>query len=115
MIERKIYQKMLDWKNRKHNCLVVTGQRQVGKTFIIDAFARKEYDNYIHLDLSSKPEYKNIFEGNVDISEILKKFDLYFGSDAIIEGSTLLFIDEIQESYWAYSSLKQFSIYGKSM
>lgn len=113
MIERKVYQKLLDWKNRKHNCLVVTGQRQIGKTFIIDAFARKEYDNYIRLDLSAEPELKNIFEGNVEISEIMKKLKLRFGSDAIIEGSTLLFIDEIQESDWAYSSLKQFSIYGR--
>lgn len=113
MIERKIYQKMLDWKNRKHNCLVITGQRQVGKTFIIDAFARKEYDNYVRLDLSTEPELKNIFEDNIEISEIMRKLKLRFGSDTIIEGSTLLFIDEIQESDWAYSSLKQFSIYGK--
>ncbi len=33
VIERKIYKSLLEWKNRKHKCLVVAGQRQVGMTF----------------------------------------------------------------------------------
>ena len=40
MLRRKIYDKLMEWKSQKdHNCLLVKGQRQVGKTYIIKKFA----------------------------------------------------------------------------
>ncbi len=113
MIERKIYQSLLEWKNRKHKCLVVTGQRQVGKTFIIDSFARAEYDHYVHINFEDSPEHKDIFNGDNTAEELIKKLVISFGEDSIVEGSTLLFLDEIQECERAYSALKQLTIYGK--
>lgn len=112
MLERKIYRELMEWKGREHRCLVVIGQRQVGKTFIIDAFARREYEHHVRMDLLKDPESKQMFENDIEPSELMRKLKLRFGSK-IVEGSTLLFIDEIQESDWAYSSLKQFSIHGK--
>ena len=35
MLRRKIYDRIMEWKNRDHKCLLVKGQRQVGKTYII--------------------------------------------------------------------------------
>ncbi len=113
MIERKIYKSLLEWKNRKHKCLVVTGQRQVGKTFIIDSFAKAEYDHYIHINFEDSPEHKDIFNGDNTAEELIKKLVINFGEDSIVEGSTLLFLDEIQECERAYSALKQLTIYGK--
>lgn len=113
MIERKIYGSLLEWKNRKHKCLVVTGQRQVGKTFIIDSFARAEYDHYVHINFEDSPEHKDIFDGDNTAEELIKKLVVNFGEDSIVEGSTLLFLDEIQECERAYSALKQLTIYGK--
>lgn len=44
MLKRKIYDKLLDWKNKKsRECLLVQGARQIGKTFIIEAFGRRQY------------------------------------------------------------------------
>ncbi len=113
MIERKIYRTLLEWKNRKHKCLVVTGQRQVGKTFIIDAFAKAEYEHYVYINFEDSPEMKELFDGDTAAAEMIKKLTLRFGADSIADGSTLLFFDEIQECGRAYSSLKQFTEYGK--
>ena len=113
MIERKIYRTLLEWKNREHKCLVVTGQRQVGKTFIIETFAKAEYEHYIYINFDDSPELKELFDGDTTAEEMIKKLTVSFGADSIVDGSTLLFLDEIQECERAYSSLKQFSIYGK--
>ncbi len=112
MIERKIYQTLLEWKNREHKCLVVTGQRQVGKTFIIETFAKAEYEHYVYINFDDSPELKELFDGDTTAAEMIKKLTVRFGADSIVDGSTLLFLDEIQECERAYSSLKQFSIYG---
>ena len=113
MIERKIYRTLLEWKDREHKCLVVTGQRQVGKTFIIETFAKAEYEHYIYINFDDSPELKELFDGDTTAEEMIKKLTVRFGADSIVDGSTLLFLDEIQECERAYSSLKQFSIYGK--
>ena len=113
MIERKIYRTLLEWKDREHKCLVVTGQRQVGKTFIIEAFAKAEYEHYVYINFDDSPELKELFDGDTTAEEMIKKLTVSFGADSIVDGSTLLFLDEIQECERAYSSLKQFSIYGK--
>ena len=48
MLERKITQKLLEWKNEeKKQCLLIRGARQVGKTFIINEFAKNNYQSYI--------------------------------------------------------------------
>ena len=53
MLRRKAYDRLLEWKNEKnHNCLLVSGQRQIGKTFIISKFGEENYDNVIYADLS---------------------------------------------------------------
>ena len=45
MLRRKITDTLVEWKNRPHKCLLVKGQRQVGKTFSITEFARTYYDS----------------------------------------------------------------------
>lgn len=47
-MKRKIYQKLLDWKqNRKGNvALLIEGARRIGKSYIVEEFARQEYDSY---------------------------------------------------------------------
>ena len=64
MLKRKIYDKLLDWKNKKsRECLLVQGARQIGKTFIIEAFGRRQYKSYVYLNFYQNPEQKRIFAG----------------------------------------------------
>ena len=48
-MERKIYKDLLEWKNRAdRKPLILQGARQVGKTYIVNYFAGKEYENSIY-------------------------------------------------------------------
>ena len=49
MFQRKIYQDMLDWKqtSQGRSALLIQGARRVGKSTIVEAFARKEYESYL--------------------------------------------------------------------
>ena len=57
-MERKIYSKLLDWKNNSENNkpLMVLGVRQCGKTYIIEEFCKKEYKKYYTLNLFQRAD-----------------------------------------------------------
>jgi len=51
-MKRKIYTKLLEWKNAKtFKPLMILGVRQSGKTYIIDKFCKEEFENYIYINL----------------------------------------------------------------
>lgn len=107
MLKRKVYPKLLQWKVEKEGkCLIVSGARQVGKTYIIRAFAAQEYESFIELNFLETPSLRRIFEGDLDVSAILMGIGLYFPGASIIPGKTLLFLDEIQDCPNAVTALK---------
>ena len=107
MLKRKFTEALKQWKNtKKRECLLVNGARQVGKTFIIDVFGRENYQSYIYLNLFKNPEYKQIFEGELEPTEIYKRISLLVKNVKFIKGDTLIFIDEIQACSKARTALK---------
>lgn len=107
MLKRKIYQTLLDWKNTKHNeCLLIKGARQVGKSFIIREFGRKNYQSFIELNFYQHPEYISIFDGDLTPDEIYKRISLQLLGVNFIEGETLIFLDEIQHCPNARTAIK---------
>ena len=107
MLKRKIYQTLLDWKNTKHNeCLLIKGARQVGKSFIIREFGRKNYQSFIELNFYQHPEYISIFDGDLTPNEIYKRISLQLLGVNFIEGETLIFLDEIQHCPNARTAIK---------
>ncbi len=107
MLKRKIYDVLLEWKNKKdRECLLVQGARQIGKTFIIEEFGKRNYASYIYLNFYQNPEHKKIFEGSLEAVEIYKKISLYVRNIRFAEHDTLLFFDEIQECPNARTALK---------
>ena len=113
MLKRKVYSELLEWKNREHKCLVITGQRQVGKTFIIELFGKNEYKTFIEINLNDDREAKDIFKGPLNVDSIIKNIIVKYDIKDIDPKDTLLFFDEIQECPEAYSSLKAFTIDGR--
>ena len=114
MLERKITSILKEWKNEeKKPCLLIRGARQVGKTFIIDDFAKKNYENYIYINFELTPEYKNIFEGNLDIKTLIMKLEVTFPNVNIVPNKTILFLDEIQSCPNARTALKSFALDGR--
>ena len=111
MLKRKFYNKLLEWRNtKKTECLLVNGARQIGKTFIIEQFGKKNYKSYIYINFIKNPEQINIFEGSLEPEEIFRRISLYVANCKFIDGDTLIFIDEIQVSPKARTALKFLAI-----
>lgn len=107
MLKRKIYHSLLEWKNQTEKmCLVVKGARQVGKTFIINKFAQENYENYIYMNFDENPGYKAIFEGDLDVENLIKQISLRVPNANLIPKKTLIFLDEIQNCPNARTALK---------
>ena len=85
---------------------MLLGARQVGKSFIVDYFAKENYQSYIKINFIETPKLKEIFNGELTSSEILKRISLSLADIKFIKGSTLIFLDEIQECKEARTALK---------
>lgn len=106
MLKRKIYQKLLEWRETKKNkCLLVKGARQVGKSYIIREFG-KSYESFIEINFYENPESKTIFDGDLTPTEIYKRISLQRPNVKFIEGKTLIFLDEIQHCPNARTAIK---------
>lgn len=107
-MKRKVYDKLLEWKNNKNRKpLIVYGANKIGKTYIIEKFCEKEFKNFYKVNLFNDDILVNIYEnsGNADdkFKELLSRTGI-----TDINKDTVLFIDEIQESPSLISSLKYF-------
>ena len=101
MLKRKIYSKLLEWKEKRHKeglkkCLLIKGARQVGKTFIIKEFGKNEYESFINIDFYRQKPLKHIFEGELSSEEVYKRMTANIPDIKLIPGQTLIFLDEIQ-------------------
>lgn len=106
-MKREITQSLIEWKNRKDRSpLIVRGARQVGKTFIIEEFAKSHFSIFVKINLEEKPEYAKLFFDN-DVHRIIAEISILFNTE-IKHGETLLFIDEIQTSPEAILALRYF-------
>ncbi len=114
MLERKIYQKLLDWKNNhSKTTLMIQGARQVGKTFAVRAFGRKEYASFVEINFIRNPELKSIFSKGLDAETIYKNLTLQIKGVNLVPKDTLIFLDEIQACGNARTSLKFLAEDGK--
>jgi len=106
MFERQIIAHLREWKNKSNRKpLVLRGARQVGKTTVINAFG-KEFDNYLYFNLDVDSD-RALFERNIPLDDLI---DSLFARQGVRkkDGSTLLFIDEIQSSPQTISLLRYF-------
>lgn len=111
MLERKIEKNLLEWKNNPDKmCLVVKGARQVGKTYIIDKFARENYEFYVYINFDQNENYKAIFDGDLDIDTLIKQISLRVPNAQLVPHKTLIFLDEIQNCPQARTALKFFAL-----
>ncbi len=111
MLVRKVYKDLLNWKINRNNkslkeALLIKGARQVGKTSIIEEFGKKEYKSFIEINFIKNPEYKKIFAGSKEVNDILANFSIYIPDFKIVNGNTLIFLDEIQNCGDARTALK---------
>ena len=87
---RKIEEELKKWKNDYKMPLMLVGARQTGKTYILEEFCKNNFDNYIYINLDKEENISEIFEETIDPVD------------------TIIFLDEIQVSERAITSLKYF-------
>ncbi|QOJ27564.1 MAG: ATP-binding protein [Ignavibacteriales bacterium] len=106
MVKRTKLRALLGWKDRLgRKPLILRGARQVGKTTLVNMFA-EEFDHYLYLNLE-RPEDRNLFPENTPFEQVVRGIFLA-KSKPLNAPSTLLFIDEIQNSAVAINLLRYF-------
>lgn len=109
IMERKIYRELIAWKKTDmKKPLMIIGARQIGKTYIIDEFCKKEFKNYVYINLFEHQEIIKIFDQEISTAEKFNRMKIYLENDIDIK-NTIIFFDEIQESEEIISSLKYFN------
>lgn len=103
----------MEWKKKENKKpLLIMGARQVGKTYIIEKFAKHNYENYIYINFIENEEYKAIFAENLSAEEIIKQISLRVPNVNLIPHKTIIFLDEIQACERAITALKFLAIAG---
>ena len=114
MLRRKIEADLLAWKNRSdHTGLVVKGARQVGKTFIIEKFARENYEHVVCLNFIENPGFTAIFDGDLNAESLIKQISVRVPGAELVPNRTLIFLDEIQHCPNARTALKFLAMDGR--
>ena len=108
-MKRKIYQKLTQWKqnNNGKTALLIDGARRVGKSYIVEKFAKENYKSYIIIDFNKVPnEVKNLFEFYLnDMDNLFMYLSNYFNV-TLYRRESLIIFDEVQLYPKARSAIK---------
>ena len=114
MLRRKIESDLAKWKNSESKKpLVIKGIRQCGKTYIVQKFAKENYENVIYMNFILEPDKKLAFASNVDVDTIILNLSALIPGSRFVNGKTCIILDEIQECKEARTALKSFQIDGR--
>lgn len=108
VFKRKIYERMLKWKQERDGktALLIKGARRVGKSTIVEEFARNEYDSYIIVDFSiASNEVKSMFDDLTDLNYIFLRLQAIYHVALHARRSVIVF-DEVQLCPSARQSIK---------
>jgi len=107
-MERLLMQDLITWKdNLNRKPLVVQGVRQCGKTYLVEEFGKRYYNDVVHYRFDKDARAKEFFQDDLNPQRIIKEMGLARGK-AINPQESLIFFDEIQECSNAITSLKYF-------
>ena len=96
--KRKIYDKFLEWKKNSDGktALLVEGARRIGKSTIVEEFAKNEYESYILIDFTkASKEVLNLFDDISDLNYIFLRLQLIYHKE-LQERKSLIIFDEVQ-------------------
>ena len=95
---RKIYREILEWKENRSDkyALLVKGARRVGKSTIVEEFAKKEFKSYIMIDFAhASKDIKDLFEDTYDLDFFFLQLQQLSGTKLYEKESVIIF-DEVQ-------------------
>lgn len=106
MLKRKIDDFLLRWKENRKQALLITGARQIGKTFSIENFANNNFENQLFINFSIRTDLIDTFADLKNSDQLLIKLSAIAGEKMIPE-KTIIFLDEIQLLYQRREELKK--------
>lgn len=105
---RKIYDDILDWKRKNdgRTALLVEGARRIGKSTIVEEFARNEYKSYILIDFNTaSAEVKSLFDDLMNLEFIFLRLQQAY-STQLFERNSVIVFDEVQQCPKARQAIK---------
>lgn len=108
VFQRKIYSQMLNWKEESNGktALLIKGARRVGKSTIVELFAKKEYQSYILVDFSkASKEINGLFEDISDLNFFFLQLQLLTNTN-LYERKSVIIFDEVQLQPLARQAIK---------
>jgi predicted AAA+ superfamily ATPase len=106
-MKRILEKEFIAWKDRAdRKPLIVRGARQVGKTYLVEAFGRNSFQSVLTVNLEQKEDLHPLFN-RMEAKRITEELGLYF-NQPVVPGRTLLFLDEIQACPKAIACLRYF-------
>lgn len=107
-MERHVLQQLKEWKERKdRKPLIVNGARQVGKTWALREFAKREYAKEAYIICRKNELVEQVFKQDFNVERILLSLSAIIHVDITPE-DTLIILDEVQEIPEAIEALKYF-------
>ena len=98
IFKRKIYDELIEWKENRSDkyALLIKGARRVGKSTIVEEFARKEFKSYILIDFAhTSKEIKELFDDTYDLDYFFLQLQQLTGTRLYVKESVIIF-DEVQ-------------------
>ena len=98
VFERKIYREILEWKENRSDkyALMIKGARRIGKSTIVEEFAKKEFKTYIKIDFAStSKEIKDLFDDTYDLDYFFLQLQ-QLTRTRLYEKESVIIFDEVQ-------------------
>ena len=108
-MKRKIYQKLIEWKenSKGKTALLIDGARRVGKSYIVEKFAREKYKSYIIIDFNKvSNDVKELFVHYLNDMDTLFLYLSNYFNIPLYERESLIVFDEVQLYPKARSAIK---------
>lgn len=106
MLKRKIENVLDFWKKNRKQALLITGARQIGKTYSISTYINKNFENVIEINFAIRTDLIDTFVELDNSKQLLLRLSLFEGSK-MKPGKTVIFFDEIQLLYQRRDELKK--------
>lgn len=108
IFKRKLYNKLLEWKTSRQGrtAMLVEGARRVGKSTLVETFAKNEYENYILIDFNkASQQVKDLFDDLTDLDKIFLKLQQHYNV-VLKKRKSLIVFDEVQNCPLARRAIK---------
>ena len=108
-MRRKIYDTFLKWKNTEKGrvALMIEGARRIGKSYIVEEFAKKEYRSYIMIDFAHLSKaLRNVFDNYLEDTETFLTYLQNVTGTRLYERESLIIFDEVQRYGRAREAIK---------